>query len=74
VTEAFNIFADVDDLLKVLILSVSEDGIVDHYAIDLGVIVGFENSLFKLFAIYLSKLEAESTAKAMSLVLKEMVT
>jgi hypothetical protein len=71
VTEAFDIFADVDDLLEVLILSVSEDGVVDHYAIDLVIVVGFEDSLFKLLTIYLSEFKAESTANTMSLVLQQ---
>jgi hypothetical protein len=69
VTEAFDIFADVDDLLEVLILSISEDGVVNHYAIDLIIVVGIEDSLFKLLTIYLSEFKAESTAKAISFVL-----
>ena len=38
--ETFDIFAETDDLLEVLVLSVREDGVVDYYSIDGRVVVG----------------------------------
>lgn len=40
VAEAFDVFVHIDDLLQVLVLAVVEDGVVDYYAVDVGVGVG----------------------------------
>jgi hypothetical protein len=41
VGEALDVLVDGHDLLQVLVLSRAEDGVVDDYAVDLGVGVGF---------------------------------
>ena len=73
VTEALYVLAHIHDLLEILILPVTEDGVVHYDAVHFVVVVGFDECIFKIFSIYFSKLEAESTARAMSLVLKKMV-
>jgi hypothetical protein len=49
VAEPLDVFADVDDLLQVLVLAVVEDGVVDDYAVDGGVGVGGQNGAFDVF-------------------------
>lgn len=59
--EAFNIFVDRDDLLKILVLAIVEDGVVYYYAVDLGVVVRIYEGVFEEFAVDFSELECEAT-------------
>jgi hypothetical protein len=42
-------------------LSVAEDGVVDDYAVDGGVIVGFDEAVFEEFAVDFAEVEFEAT-------------
>jgi hypothetical protein len=46
VGQTFHIFGDIHNLLKVLVLSVAEDGVVYYDAIDFGVIVRVNDGVF----------------------------
>lgn len=59
--QAFDIFANVYDLLQVLVLSIAKDGVVDDDAVDGVVVVGIDDGVLKEFAVDLSKLEREAT-------------
>lgn len=59
--EALDIFVDGDDLLQVLVLAVAEDRVVDDYAIDRVVVVGFDEGVFEGLAVDFAELEGEAT-------------
>jgi len=60
-TESFDVFAYVHDLLQVLILPVSEDRVVDDDPVDFVVMVGREERVFNLLLVNLAEVEVEAT-------------
>lgn len=63
VGEALDIFVYGDDLLEVLILAGSEDGVVDYYAVDFVIGVCVDYGVFEELAVDFSELECESTVQ-----------
>ena len=61
VGKTFDIFIDGDDLLQILVLAVTENWIVDDDAVDSGVIVGVDQSVFQKLTVDLTELEIEAT-------------
>lgn len=59
--KTFDILAKGDDLLEVLVLTGTEDGIVDYYAVDFGVVVRVDEGVFKKLAIDFAELKCEPT-------------
>ena len=51
-TEAFDIFSDVNDLLQVLILPVVKNWIVDDDAVDDFIVVGRDDGIFDIVLVY----------------------
>jgi hypothetical protein len=68
VGEALDILVHGDYLLQVLVLAVAEDGVVDHDAIDGGIVVGVDEGVFKLLAVDFSELVGKA-ARLISLVI-----
>ena len=60
--EALDVFADVGDLLQVLVLPVVEDGVVNDDAVDGVVSVGGQDGAFELFPVEFAQGELASTA------------
>jgi len=60
-TEPFDVFAYVHDLLQVLILPVSEDWVVDDDTVDFVVMVGREERVFNLLLVNLAEIKVEAT-------------
>jgi hypothetical protein len=54
VRKTFDILIDGNDLLKVLVLSVAEDGVVDDDAVDFVVVVCVDKGVFEEFAVKLA--------------------
>jgi hypothetical protein len=48
-------------LLEVLVLPVAEDGVVDDYAVDGGVVVCVDQGVFEEFAVDFAEVEGEAT-------------
>jgi aromatic ring-cleaving dioxygenase len=63
VGEALDVLVDGHNLLQVLVLARTEDGVVDYYAVDLWVGIGVEDGVFEFFAIDFSELEIEATMR-----------
>lgn len=59
--KTFDILAKGDDLLEVLVLTGTEDGVVDYYAVDFGVVVRVDEGVFKKLAIDFAELKCEPT-------------
>jgi hypothetical protein len=59
--ETLDIFVNGDNLLEVLVLSTAEDGVVDDYAVDGGVVVRFDEAVFEEFAIDFAEVECKPT-------------
>jgi hypothetical protein len=59
--QALDVFVDGHDLLEVLVLPVAEDGVVDHYAVDGGIVVGVDEGVFKEFPVDFAEVEGEAT-------------
>ena len=59
--EALDVLVDGHDLLEVLILTRSKDGVIDDYAVDFWVGVGVNDGVFEEFAVDFSQLEIEAT-------------
>lgn len=61
VGQALDVLIGGDNLLQVLVLPVAEDGVVDHNAIDFGIVVGVDQSVFELLAVNFTQLVGEAT-------------
>lgn len=59
--KTFDILAKGDDLLEVLVLTGTEDGVVDYYAVDFGVVVRVDEGVFEKLAIDFAELKREPT-------------
>jgi hypothetical protein len=57
----FDIFGQRYDLLQILVLPRAEDGVVDYYAVDFGVVVRVDEGVFEELAIDFAELECEAT-------------
>ena len=64
VTESLDIFADICDLLEVLILTIIEDRIVDDDTINAIIMIRSQYMTFQVFAVDLSQLEFYATGLA----------
>lgn len=65
-TETLDIFADVCDLLQVLVLTIAKDRVVHKDAIYTTIFVCCQNIGFKLFPINFSKFKFEATESSLS--------
>ena len=64
VTESLDIFADICDLLEVLILTIIKDRIVDDNTINAIIMIRGQYMTFQVFAVDLSQLEFYATGLA----------
>lgn len=61
VTEALDVLADIYNLLKVLVLTIVEDRIVDDNAVNAIIMIRSQYMTFEFFAVNLSQLEFNVT-------------
>lgn len=59
--QTFNVFVNRDNLLKILVLPIAKDGIVDNYAIYRRVVVRIDEGIFEKLAIDFTEVELEAT-------------
>jgi len=64
VAKTFDVFADIHDLLEILILSGVEDGIVDNNAVYGWVIVGGDDCFFNVVLFHPAERIVKATARS----------
>ena len=63
--ETLDVFVDRYDLLQILVLSVAEDWIVDNYAIDRGIVIRVNETVFEKFAIDFTEIKSKATVNVL---------